>query len=81
MAPVFAGVLRVCGAGCAAVLLYAGVAEGRLKAGLARACPFPVCYQGRSSSADGQGADRCSVAVEFCRVLSCSVKAYAALSC
>lgn len=69
------------GAGCPAVLLYAGVAEGRLKAGLSRTCPFPLCSQGRSSSADGQGADRCSVAVEFCRVLSCSVCARAALSC
>lgn len=42
MAHFFAGVLHVRGAGRAAVLLYAGVAEGRLKAGLSRTCPFPV---------------------------------------
>lgn len=81
MARVFTGVLHVRGAGCAAVLLYAGGAEGRLKAALAGTCPFPACSQGRSSSANAQGAGRCSLAVEFCRVLSCNVKARAALSC
>lgn len=65
-----------------AVLLSCCMQEGqRLKAALAGTCPFPACSQGSSSSANVQGAGRCSLAVEFCRVLSCNVKARAALSC